>query len=140
IEGYQMARNGRAGAALAVSAIGSFVAGTTGIVALTLLSLPLAAFALKFGPAEYFCLMVFAMAAVSSLTGKSMAKGILSTLLGLMIATVGIELQNGVSFVVAVVGLFAIGEVFSSIEEYLKGRIEFVRVKGKLWLTREEWR
>src|SRR5581483_9183080 len=154
IEGYQMARNGRAGAALAVSAIGSFVAGTTGIVALTLLSLPLAAFALKFGPAEYFCLMVFAMAAVSSLTGKSMAKGILSTLLGLMIATVGIdlqsgqqrytlgipELQDGVSFVVAVVGLFAIGEVFSSIEEYLKGRIEFVRVKGKLWLTREEWR
>ncbi|MEK7876361.1 MAG: tripartite tricarboxylate transporter permease [Pseudomonadota bacterium] len=154
IDGYQMARNGRAGAALAVSAIGSFIAGTTGIVALTLLSLPLAAFALKFGPAEYFCLMVFAMAAVSSLTGKSIAKGILSTLLGLMIATIGIdlqsgqprytlgvpELQDGVGFIVAVVGLFAIGEVFSTIEEYLKGKIEFVHIKGKLWLTREEWR
>jgi len=154
IDGYQMARKGRAGAALAVSAIGSFIAGTTGIVALTLLSLPLAAFALKFGPAEYFCLMVFAMAAVSSLTGKSMAKGILSTLLGLMIATIGIdlqsgqprytlgvpELQDGVGFIVAVVGLFAIGEVFSTIEDYLKGKIEFVHIKGKLWLTREEWR
>jgi putative tricarboxylic transport membrane protein len=154
IDGHQMARKGRAGAALAVSAIGSFIAGTTGVVALTLLSLPLAAFALKFGPAEYFCLMVFAMAAVSSLTGKSIAKGVLSTLLGLMIATIGIdlqsgqprytmgipELQDGVGFIVAVVGLFAIGEVFSSIEDYLKGKIEFVRIKGRLWLTREEWR
>ena len=154
IDGYQMARKGRAGAALAVSAIGSFIAGTTGVVALTLASLPLAAFALKFGPAEYFCLMVFAMAAVSSLTGKSIAKGILSTLLGLMISTIGIdlqsgqprytmgvpELQDGVGFIVAVVGLFAIGEVFSSIEEYLKGGIEFVRIRGRLWLTREEWR
>src|SRR5450756_98119 len=154
IDGYQMAKNGRAGAALAVSAIGSFIAGTVGVVALTLLSLPLAAFALKFGPAEYFCLMIFAMAAVSSLTGKSVAKGILSTLLGLMIATIGIdlqsgqprytmgvpELQDGVGFIVAVVGLFAIGEVFSSTEEYLKGKIQFIRIKGKLWLTREEWR
>ena len=154
IDGYQMAKNGRAGAALAVSAIGSFIAGTVGVLALTLLSLPLAAFALKFGPAEYFCLMIFAMAAVSSLTGKSVAKGILSTLLGLMIATIGIdlqsgqprytmgvpELQDGVGFIVAVVGLFAIGEVFSSTEEYLKGKIQFIRIKGKLWLTREEWR
>ncbi len=154
IDGYQMAKNGRAGAALAVSAIGSFIAGTVGVVALTLLSLPLAAFALKFGPAEYFCLMIFAMAAVSSLTGKSVAKGILSTLLGLMIATIGIdlqsgqprytmgvpELQDGVGFIVAVVGLFAIGEVFSSTEEYLKGKIQFIRIKGRLWLTREEWR
>jgi len=137
-----------------VSAIGSFIAGTVGVLALTLLSLPLAAFALKFGPAEYFCLMIFAMAAVSSLTGKSVAKGILSTLLGLMIATIGIdlqsgqprytmgvpELQDGVGFIVAVVGLFAIGEVFSSTEEYLKGKIQFIRIKGKLWLTREEWR
>ena len=154
IDGYQMARNGRAGAALAVSAIGSFIAGTVGVIGLTLLSLPLAAFALKFGPAEYFCLMIFAMAAVSSLTGKSVAKGVLATLLGLMIATIGIdlqsgqprytfgipELQDGVGFVVAVVGLFAIGEVFSSFEDYLKGKIQFVKIKGKLWLTREEWR
>ena len=95
LDGYQMAKNGRAGAALAVSAIGSFIAGSLGIVALTVLAVPLAAVALKFGPAEYFCLMLFALAAVSSLTGKSIAKGIISTVLGLMIATIGIDLQSG---------------------------------------------
>ena len=95
LDGYQMAKNGRAGAALAVAAIGSFIAGTLGIIALTLLAVPLAAVALKFGPAEYFCLMVFALAAVSSLTGKSAAKGLMSTVLGLMIATIGIDLQSG---------------------------------------------
>jgi putative tricarboxylic transport membrane protein len=72
LDGYQMARNGRAGAALAVAAIGSFISGTIGVVGLTLLAVPLAKFALDFGPAEYFCLMLFAMAAVSSLTGRSL--------------------------------------------------------------------
>jgi putative tricarboxylic transport membrane protein len=154
LDGYQMAKNGRAGAALAVSAIASFLAGTLGIVGLTLLAVPLAAIALKFGPAEYFCLMLFALAAVSSLTGKSAAKGIISTLLGLMIATVGIdlqsgqprytmgvaELQDGVGFLVVVVGMFAIGEVFSNLEEHIKGKAEIIRLRGRLWLTAEEWR
>ncbi len=154
LDGYQMAKNGRAGAALAVSAIASFLAGTLGIVALTLLAVPLAAIALKFGPAEYFCLMLFALAAVSSLTGKSAAKGIISTVLGLMIATIGIdlqsgqprytmgvpELQDGVGFLIVVVGMFAIGEVFSNLEEHIKGKAEIIRLKGRLWLTREEWR
>jgi putative tricarboxylic transport membrane protein len=154
LDGYQMAKNGRAGAALAVSAIGSFIAGSLGIVALTVLAVPLAAVALKFGPAEYFCLMLFALAAVSSLTGKSIAKGIISTVLGLMIATIGIdlqsgqprytmgvpELQDGVGFLVVVVGLFAIGEVFSNLEEHIKGRSEIIRLSGRLWLTAEEWR
>jgi putative tricarboxylic transport membrane protein len=153
LDGYQMARNGRAGAALAVAAIGSFISGTIGVVGLTLLAVPLAKFALDFGPAEYFCLMLFAMAAVSSLTGRSVAKGVLSTIIGLMISTVGIdlqsgqarftfgvpELQGGVSFLVVVIGLFAIGEVFSNLEEYSKGDTEIVRIKGRLWLTREEW-
>ena len=154
LDGYQMAKNGRAGAALAVSAIGSFIAGTFGIIALTLLAVPLAAIALKFGPAEYFCLMLFALAAVSSLTGKSAAKGIISTVLGLMVATIGIdlqsgqprytmgvpELQDGVGFLVVVVGMFAIGEVFSNLEEHIKGKAEIIRLKGRLWLTAEEWR
>jgi len=154
IDGYQMARKGRAGAALAVSAIGSFIAGTISIVLLTLMAVPLAAFALKFGPAEYFTLMIFAMTAVAALTGASVAKGILSMILGLMIATIGIdlqsgqprytmgipELQDGVGFLVVVVGLFAIGEVFVAMEEYARGRSEIIRIKGKLWLTREEWR
>jgi putative tricarboxylic transport membrane protein len=155
IDGYEMAKKGRAGAALAVSAIGSFIAGTIGVVALTLFALPLASMALKFGPAEYFTLMLFAMTAVSSLTGKSPAKGLLSTLLGLMIATIGIDLQSGqarytmgipefqdgVGFVVVVVGLFAVAEVFRGMEEIYKGTAaEMIKIKGKLWLTREEWK
>lgn len=154
IEGYQMARNGRAGAALAVAAIGSFIAGTIGVIFLTLLAIPLANFALRFGPAEYFTLMLFAMTAVAALTGSSLSKGILSMLLGLVISTVGIdlqsgqprytmgipELQDGVGFILVVVGLFAIAEVFTGMENYFKGKSEIIRIKGKLWLTREEWR
>lgn len=155
LDGYQMARNGRAGAALAISAIGSFIAGTLGVIGLTLFALPLTTMALKFGPAEYFTLMVFAMTAVSSLAGKSPAKAMISTLLGLMIATIGIdlqsgqqrftmgvvELQDGVGFIIAVVGLFAIAEVFSAMEEIVKGiRPEIIRLKGNVWLTMEEWK
>jgi putative tricarboxylic transport membrane protein len=155
IDGYEMAKNGRAGAALAVSAIGSFIAGTIGVVALTLFALPLTSMALKFGPAEYFTLMLFAMTAVSSLTGSSPAKGMLSTILGLMIATIGIDLQSGqprytfgvpefqdgVGFVVVVVGLFAVAEVFRGMEGIFQGTApEMIKIKGKLWLTREEWK
>jgi putative tricarboxylic transport membrane protein len=154
IDGYQMAKNGRAGAALAISAVGSFIAGTIGIVGLTLFAVPLTTMALKFGPAEYFTLMFFAMTAVSSLAGKSPAKAMISTILGLMIATIGIdlqsgqprytmgvpELQDGVGFVIAVVGLFAIGEVLASMEDMVKGvRPEIIKLKGRIWLTREEW-
>jgi len=155
LDGYQMARNGRAGAALAISAIGSFIAGTLGVIGLTLFALPLTSLALKFGPAEYFTLMVFAMTAVSSLAGKSPAKAMISTLLGLMIATIGIdlqsgqqrftmgvvELQDGVGFIIAVVGLFAVAEVFSAMEEIVKGvRPEIIKLKGSVWLTMEEWK
>ncbi|MBX9810872.1 MAG: tripartite tricarboxylate transporter permease, partial [Burkholderiales bacterium] len=144
----------RAGAALAVSAIGSFIAGTIGVVALTLFAVPLASMALKFGPAEYFTLMLFAMTAVASLSGKSPAKGMLSTILGLMIATIGIDLQSGqprytmgipefqdgVGFIVVVVGLFAVAEVFRGMEDLYKGTApQVVRISGKLWLTKEEW-
>jgi putative tricarboxylic transport membrane protein len=154
IDGYQMARKGRAGAALAISAVGSFIAGTLGVVGLTLFAVPLTSMALKFGPAEYFALMLFAMTAVSSLAGKSPAKAAISTILGLMIATIGIdlqsgqprytadipELQDGVGFVIAVVGLFAVAEVFSSMEEMVKGiRPEMIKLRGRLWFTREEW-
>jgi putative tricarboxylic transport membrane protein len=155
LDGYAMAQKGRAGAALAVSAIGSFIAGTIGVVALTLFAVPLASMALKFGPAEYFCLMLFAMTAVSSLTGKSPAKGMLSTIFGLMIATIGIDLQSGqprytmgvpefqdgVGFIVVVVGLFAMAEVLRGLEQVHKGTApEMIKISGKLWLTREEWK
>jgi putative tricarboxylic transport membrane protein len=155
IDGYEMAKKGRAGAALAVSAIGSFIAGTLGVVGLTLFAVPLASMALKFGPAEYFTLMLFAMTAVSTLTGKSAAKGMLSTILGLMIATIGIDLQSGqarftmgvaefqdgVGFVVVVVGLFAVAEVFRGLEDIFKGTgAKAMKITGKLWLTMDEWK
>lgn len=154
LDGYAMARSGRAGAALAISAIASFIAGTISVVLLSLLAVPLAGVALKFGPAEYFTLMLFAMTSVAALTGPSLAKGLLSMFLGLMFATIGIdlqsgqqrftfdlpELQDGIGFIVVVVGLFAIAEVFSGLEDLLKGRSEIIRMSGSLWLTREEWR
>jgi putative tricarboxylic transport membrane protein len=155
IDGYAMALNGRAGAALAVSAIGSFIAGTMGVIALTLFALPLTAMALKFGPAEYFTLMLFAMTAVACLTGRSLAKGLISMFLGLMLSTVGIDLQSamprytmvilefqeGISFVVVVVGLFAAAEVFQGLETLFKGTApDVIRISGKLWLTRDEWK
>ena len=155
IDGYEMARKGRAGAALAVSAIGSFIAGTIGVVGLTLFAVPLASMALKFGPAEYFTLMLFAMTAVSTLTGQSPAKGVIATIFGLVIATIGIDLQSGqarytmgipefqdgVGFVVVVVGLFAMAEVFRGLEDIVRGTsAEAMKITGKLWLTKEEWR
>jgi putative tricarboxylic transport membrane protein len=154
LDGYAMARSGRAGAALAISAIASFVAGTISVMLLSLLAVPLAGFALRFGPAEYFTLMLFAMTSVAALTGPSLAKGLLSMFLGLMFATIGIdlqsgqqrftfdlpELQDGIGFIVVVVGLFAIAEVFSGLEDLLKGRSEIIRMSGSLWLTRDESR
>jgi len=140
---------------LAVSAIGSFIAGTIGVIGLTLFALPLASMALKFGPAEYFTLMLFAMTAVSTLTGESPAKGVIATVFGLMIATIGIDLQSGqarytmgipefqdgVGFVVVVVGLFAMAEVLRGLEDIYKGTsAEAMKITGKLWLTKEEWK
>lgn len=154
LDGYQMARKGRAGAALAVAAIGSFIAGTLGIVLLSFLAVPLTKLAINFGPVEYFALMLFAMTAVTSLAGKSLSKGLISTIFGLMLATVGIDLQSGlarytfginelmdgVEFLAVVIGLFAIGEVFYSMEEFYKGTNVPIKLSGRLWLTMEEWR
>ncbi len=154
LDGYPLARKGRAGATLAIAAVSSFIAGTLGVTALTFLAMPLADFALRFGPAEYFSLMFFALTTASALTGDSIAKGMMSTFTGLALATVGIdlqsgtqrftlgipELQEGVSFLVVVVGIFAMAEVSRMVEGTLKGTMKIVRVQGRLWFTREEWR
>ncbi|TCR61788.1 tripartite tricarboxylate transporter permease [Bosea sp. BK604] len=154
IDGYQMAKKGRAGAALAVAAWGSFIAGTIGIVALSLLAVPLAQFALEFGPAEYFLVMLFSMAAVSALAGDAPGKAVFSMMLGLAVATVGIdmqtgqerftfaipEFQDGIHFVAVVVGLFAVAEVLRGVEDWYMGTNEVIRIKGKLMLTRDEWK
>ncbi|HXV11369.1 MAG TPA: tripartite tricarboxylate transporter permease [Burkholderiales bacterium] len=129
LDGFEMARKGRAGPALGIAAIASFVAGTIGVVLLMLVAPPVAEFALRFGPPEYFALMALGLSMVVLLAGKSMIKALLSMLVGLWLATVGIdlftdgerytfeqiELVDGVHFVVAAIGLFAIGEVLANL-------------------------
>jgi putative tricarboxylic transport membrane protein len=124
IEGHQMARRGRARAALATAAIGSFVAGTIGIVLLTFVAEPVASLAVKFRPEDYFMLALIAFASVTTLVARSMIRGLLSLSLGLLIGFVGIDgltgqsrltfgvdqLGNGVDIVIVAVGLFAVGE------------------------------
>ena len=126
VDGYQMARRGRAGAALATAAIGSFVGGTIGTLLLTLLAPITVTVALKFGPAEYFMLAVLAFATTSALVGRSVLRGLTSLCVGILIGMVGldvltgqprltfgtIELLDGLPVALVSVGLFAIGEVF----------------------------
>ena len=129
-DGYQMARRGRAGAALGIAAIASFIAGTFGVLGLMLVAPPLAKFALSFSSPEYFSLMCLGLAMVVLLAGKSMLKALLAMLVGLWIAGMGTdlfsdasrftfghaELLDGVDFVVVAIGIFALGEVFGNIE------------------------
>ena len=88
LDGYQMAKQGRAGSALSIAAIGSFVAGLISVIALVLLAEPFSQLAISFGPAEYFSLMLLGLCAVSGLAGKSMTKALLMTVVGLLLATV----------------------------------------------------
>src|SRR5947208_9031956 len=92
IDGYQLARKGRAGPALGIAAIASFIAGTVGVIGLTLIAPPVAAFALSFSSPEYFALMCLGLALVVLLSGASMIKGLLSLLVGLWIASIGTDL------------------------------------------------
>ncbi|MBX3661726.1 MAG: tripartite tricarboxylate transporter permease [Burkholderiales bacterium] len=153
VDGYPLAKSGRGGAALAIAAIASFIAGTMGIIILSLLAVPFATFALRFGPAEYFMLMAFSLTAVSALTGKSPAKGAISAVLGLMVASIGIDLQSGqarftmgipefldgVGLLVVIVGLFAVGECLRNVEKWFEGTLQPIPIRGKLWFTRDEW-
>src|SRR5882724_11905682 len=125
LDGYQMARKGRAGAALGIAAIASFVAGTVGVVGLMLVAPPIAKFALSFSSPEYFALMSLGLALVVLLAGRSIIKALLAALVGLWIASVGtdlfsgtsrftfgqMELLSGIDFVVVAIGVFALAEV-----------------------------
>ena len=129
-DGYQMARKGRAGAALGIAAIASFIAGTVGVLGLMLIAPPLARMALAFSSPEYFALMALGLAMVVLLAGRSMVKALLAMLVGLWIAGIGtdlfsqasrftfgrMELLSGIDFVVVAIGVFAIGEVLASME------------------------
>jgi putative tricarboxylic transport membrane protein len=129
-DGYQMARNGRAGAALGIAAIASFIAGTVGVLGLMLIAPPLARMALAFSSPEYFALMALGLAMVVLLAGRSMIKALLAMLLGLWLAGIGtdlfsqtsrftfgrMELLSGIDFVVVAIGVFAIGEVLANMQ------------------------
>ena len=143
MDGYEMAKQGRAGPALAISAISSFVAGTLGIVGLTLFAPTLANFALALGPADYFSLMFMGLSLVISLSGRALLKGIISMALGLLASLIGqnpltgaarltfgsVEMMAGINFISVIVGLFAISEVMINVEQALKA-ISSTKVKN----------
>jgi putative tricarboxylic transport membrane protein len=130
LDGYQMARQGRAGPALAIAAISSFVAGTLGLLGLTFFAPPLADVALSIGPPEYFGLVVLAFSVVVSLSGPSLVKGLSAAALGALVALVGLDpmsgerrfafgsttLLGGIDFIAVIIGLFAITEVLLGVE------------------------
>src|SRR5215208_1944695 len=130
LDGYQMALRGRAGPALGIAAIGSFIAGTFGVLLLMLVSPLLARWALSFGPPETFALMLLGLTTVTLLTGEDALKGYISMVLGLMLAMVGFdivsgdaryglgipEMMDGVDFLPVAIGLFGLGEVFADAE------------------------
>ncbi len=154
LEGNRMARRGRAGPALATAAIGSFVAGTIATLLLTLLAPMVVELALKFGPAEYFALMVFAFVTVAAVLGSSTVRGLTALFVGLLLGLVGIdeqtgqmrfsfgvpELLDGIDVVLLAVGLFAVGETLyvAAYQSRLPDRVE--RLSGSLWMSREDWR
>jgi len=152
LDGYQMAKQGRAGPALCIAAIGSFVAGTLSVLFLMLIGPPLARFALRFGPAESFALMVFGLTTVSSLAGGSLLKGTVSTVLGLMLATIGLDLPTGLQrytfgvdklmegfdIIVAAIGLFAISEILIALEEISAGTLQQIKV-SRIWLSARDF-
>ncbi|MEV7631425.1 tripartite tricarboxylate transporter permease [Microbacterium sp. NPDC089318] len=126
LDGYQMAKRGRAGAALAISAIGSFIAAILSLVLLMALAPPLADLALRFGPVEMFAIMILALVVVVTFQGGALLRGAMMAVAGLLVATVGISpgtsesrftfgnvnLLSGIPFVEVMIGLFALGEVF----------------------------
>ena len=154
LEGNKMAKRGRAGPALATSAIGSFIAGTIATLLVTLLAPLVVEIALKFGPAEYFALMVFAFTTVSAVLGASTVRGLTSLFAGLFLGLIGIdsqtgqarfafgvpELLDGVDVVVLAVGLFAVGEALyvgaysSRIPEVMD------KITGSLWMSKSDWK
>jgi len=152
LDGYQMAKKGRAGPALGIAAIGSFIGGTFATFALMVVSLPLASFALKFGPPEVFALLVVGLSLVTGLSGRSILAALLMTLFGLMLAMIGMDpvrgaprftmgippLYDGVGFVPVVMGLFGVGEILLSMESPV---LEVIKTKiSDLFPKKEEWR
>jgi putative tricarboxylic transport membrane protein len=151
IDGYQMARQGRAGPALAIAAIGSFFAGTVGTLLIALFGPPLAEFALKFGSPEYFSLMLMGLVAAAALAQGDMAKSLAMVAFGLLLGIVGndvnsgfprfafgvTELLDGIGFIVLAVGVFAVGEIISNLGA-TTGPRQFASEVSSLLPTRQD--
>ena len=153
LDGHAMARQGRAGAALAIAAIGSFIAGSLAILLLAAAATPLAEMALKFGPAEYFSLILLGLVAAIVLAQGDVLKAIAMTLLGLLLGLVGTDvnsgverftfgipqLSDGISFVVISMGIFGIAEIIANLERDHAGGSQVARV-GSLMPSRDDYR
>jgi putative tricarboxylic transport membrane protein len=153
LEGFKMARHGQAGAALATSAIGSFVAGTIATVLVTLFAPVVADFAVRLGPPEYFMLMLLAFTTVSAVLGKSTLRGLTALFVGLAIGLVGLdqitgqvrytggvpEFLDGIEVVLIAVGLFAVGECFYTAMYEGRAENELNRM-DRVHMTRAQWR
>jgi putative tricarboxylic transport membrane protein len=152
LDGHQMAKQGRGGTALGIAAIGSFIGGLVASIALALIALPLARLALKFGPPEFFALMLLGLCLVSGLAGRSLAAALMMTVLGLLISMIGIDpvrgaprfafgiadLYDGLGIVPVVMGLFGIAEILITAEQPVR---EIIRARlSNLLPSRDEWR
>lgn len=146
LDGYQMARQGRAGPALGISAFGSFIAATLSIIALQFIAVPLASAALRFGPPEYFSVMVLAFVILTYLAQKSIVKALMMAALGGLLGTIGLdvitgmprftfdipELLDGVGLVPLAMGLFGISEIFVNVEKIIRQEIYETKIKNLL--------
>ena len=153
LDGYQMARRGQAGAALAIAALGSFFAGTCATVLVAAVSLPLSALALKFGPAEYFSLMVLGLIGAVVLAHGSLVKAIAMIVLGLLLGIVGTdvnsgvarfdfgipELSDGIGVVVVAMGLFGFSEIILNLESTEKRELITTKIRG-MWPTKAQFK
>ena len=154
LEGNQMAKRGRAGAALATAAIGSFVAGTIATLGLSLVAPTMADVALNFGPAEYLALIVLAFTAITALLGSSLVRGLASLIFGLALGMIGIDaltaqprftfgnqhLLNGVDVVTIAVGLFAVGETLWVASRMRHEPANIEPIRGSLMMTKDDFR
>jgi putative tricarboxylic transport membrane protein len=145
LDGYPMGQKGEAGRALSIALFSSFCGGISGALIMTFLSPLVSRMALRFGPAEFFTLAVFGLSVIISISGKSITKGLMSAFFGLLLATVGMDkvsgylrfsrmtgLYEGVPFIPALIGLFAISEVFNNIENILKSQKITAKISGVL--------
>ena len=154
IDGYQMARNGRAGPALAAAGLGSFFAGCVGTLILAAFAAPLTELAFKFGPAEYFALMILGLIGAVVLASGSLLKAISMIVLGLLLGMVGTdvnsgvprfsfdipELTDGVGFIVIAMGVFGYGEIISNLGKHASERQVFTANVTGLWPTKEDFK